>query len=131
MTQANPFSAFQQDPFFNFGPGFFDAPVSPVSSLQSPFADLLEGEPEIAFQGALQRAGPTPNLFKQFQGQRNELFNQFQGLLDQQIRQGLTPNLRFADFIGNFDFGRQAFATPPSERPGGTSGFMPRTSFVR
>ena len=132
MTQANPFADFQSDPFFDFGANFFQSQVDPTSQIDSPFADLLEQEPDIPFQGALQRANLTPNLLQQFQGQRSQLFNQFQGLLDQQIRQGLLPNLRFGDFMGNFDFQRESFRTPPSERAGGdVSQFRPRTQFFR
>jgi hypothetical protein len=132
MTQSNPFADFQTDPFFDqFGDDFFSSPVGPASEL-GVFGDLLEDQPEIPFQGALQRADLTPNLFQQFRGQRENLFNQFQGLLDQQIRQGLTPNVRFADFIGNFNFGRESFRTPPGQRVGGgTSEFAPPTQFSR
>jgi len=134
MTQANPFADFQSSPFFDFGADFFGAgPVQPVSNIPNPFgAELLEQETQIPFQGALQRSNPTPNLLRQFQGQRESLFNQFQGLFDPQIRRGELPSLRFPDFIGNFDFQRQAFATPPDQRPGGgTSQFAPRTQFLR
>jgi hypothetical protein len=134
MVQANPFMAFQSDPFFNFGGGSPLQPMSaaPVSSIQSPFADILETEPDIPFQGALQRGNLTPNQMRQFQNQRGEVFRQFQGLLDQQIRAGLTPDLRFADFMGNFNFGREAFRTPPGQRVGGgTSQFAPKTTFIR
>ena len=133
MVQGNPFMAFQNDPFFNFGGGAMPPmSVAPVSMMQSPFADILETEQDIPFQGALQRANLTPNQMRQFQNQRGEIFRQFEGLLDQQIRAGLTPDLRFADFMGNFNFGREAFRTPPSQRiGGGTSQFAPKTTFLR
>jgi hypothetical protein len=132
MTQSNPFAGFQSDPFFRFNNDFFSSQVEPVRSMDSPFGDILEMEPDIPFQGALQRANLSPNLLQMFQGQRSNLFNQFQGLLDQQMRQGMIPNLRFGDFMGNFDFERESFRTPPSERiGGGTSQFAPRTSFFR
>jgi hypothetical protein len=132
MTQSNPFSTFQSDPFFQFNNDFFNSQVGPVRNIDSPFGFLLEEAPEIPFQGALQRANLSPNLLRMFEGQRSNLFNQFQGLLDQQIRQGMIPNLQFGDFMGNFDFGREAFRTPPGERiGGGTSRFAPRTQFLR
>ena len=130
---SNPFSDFQPGSFFSeFGSDFFNYPVGSASDMQSSFSDLLEDSPDIAFQGALQRGNLTPNLSQQFRGQRENLYNQFQGLLDQQIRQGFAPDLRFGDFIGNFDFGREAFRTPPSQRPGGGTGqFAPPTTFLR
>lgn len=132
MTQSNPFADFQSDPFFNFSDDFFSSPVPPIGDSQSPFTDILEEQPDLAFQGALQRANPTPNLLRQFQNQRATLFGQFEGLQEQLIRQDRLPDLRFADFIGNFDFAREAFRTPPSQRPGGgTSQFAPPTTFFR
>jgi hypothetical protein len=130
MVEANPFADFQDDPFFSFGTNFGED-IFPAANLGIG-GDLLELDPDLAFQGALQRNRPTPNLLQQFQGQRSQLFNQFQGLLDQQIRQGLVPNLRFGDFMGNFDFQRESFRTPPSERAGAdVSQFRPRTEFFR
>lgn len=93
------------------------------------FGDILESQPEIPFQGALQRANLTPNLLQQFQGERRSIFNQFQGFLDQQIQQGLAPSLRFGDFVRNFDFQRESLSRPPSTRFGAdVSRFAPRTS---
>ena len=131
MTQANPFTAFQTDPFFNFN---VPTSVNTVSNTEAPFGgaflDLLEDEPGLAFQGALQRSNPTPNIFRQFQ--QSNFMDQFLGLQEQRIRQGLSPDLRFADFMGNLDFGREAYRTPPGQRlGGGTSGFAPRTRFYR
>lgn len=132
MPQANPFAEFQGDPFFSFGTNF-GSDITTTASIDNPFGgELLEQEPDIAFQGALQRSNPSPNLLRQFQGQRQSLFDQFEGLLERQIRGGELPSLRFADFIGNFNFGREAFRTPPSEREGGgTSQFAPPTQFLR
>ena len=89
MTQPNPFAGFQSDPFFRFNNDFFAEQVGTTRNINSPFGFLLDEEPEVPFQGALQRANLSPNLFRMFQGQRSNLFNQFQGLLDQQIRLSL------------------------------------------
>jgi len=69
VTGADPFSTFQaslgrnQFPFGNNlsglndpFPSFTGGEVGPVSDLNPDFADLLEDQPEIPFQGALQRA---------------------------------------------------------------------------
>ncbi|MFQ6027856.1 MAG: hypothetical protein ACE5Q6_10230 [Dehalococcoidia bacterium] len=114
----NPFSSFMDD-----------AQTSLGSS--DPFLDILEFEPNIAFQGALHRANLTPNLFRRFQSDRNRIFGQYQALLDEQIRAGMLPSARFADFIQNYDFQREAMNLSPSERFGDISRFAPRTTFLR
>lgn len=130
MVQQNPFADFQEDPFFQFGTRF-SRPMTSTGNLGIS-GDILEVEPDIPFQGALQAGNLSPNLFRMFQGQRSNLFNQFQGLLDQQMRQGMIPNLRFGDFMTDFDFEREAFRLPPDQRiGGGTSQFAPRTQFIR
>ena len=83
------------------------------------FADLLEEEPEIPFQGALSRAKLTPNQFQTFRNQRENIFKQFQAQLDAQLRQGILPTARFADFVGDFNFEREFERFAPSQRVGG------------
>lgn len=130
MAQQNPFADFRSDPFFSFGTNF-SKDIVPATSL-GVYGDIFEEEPELPFQAALQRANPAPNLLRMFQGQRDDLFEQFQGLQARQILMGQQPTLRFADFMGNFNFEREAYRTPPSQRPGGgTSQFAPRTEFLR
>ena len=121
MTMQDPFADFRQQ--FNEGGGFgfgsFNLPApGPTSNLDPAFADLLEQQPEIPFQGALQRANLTPNQSEFFRNRRQESFNQFQGILDQQIRAGEVPSARFGDFIGNFDFGREFNQRAPSSQFG-------------
>lgn len=130
MTQPNPFADFQDDPFFNFGTSFGTL-IEPTANL-GVGGDILDLEPDVAFQGALQRSNPTPNLLRQFQNQRESLFSQFEGIQEQLIRQGQIPGVRFGDFLQNFSFERESFRAPPSDRPGGgTSQFAPRTQFFR
>lgn len=105
---------------------------APTGNLDPAFADLLEFEPEIPFQGALSRANLAPQLFRRFQGQRSRFFNQFLARQDEDIRAGLAPTERFADFINQPGFFQeQANQLSPSERFGFGSAqrFSPRTAF--
>lgn len=128
MPPNNAFSGFFGNTAFDAFEAF-DSSTNPAPN--NAFGDILEFETQIPFQGALQRANLTPNLQRKFRGQRDRFFNQFQGLLDQQIRAGQTPDLRFADFAQNIDFRAEAFNESPSQRFGDTSRFDPRTSFIR
>jgi hypothetical protein len=114
------FGAFQTDPFFNqFDTGFFNNPTS------QDFSNFLEEEPNLAFQGAVNRANMPFNQRQAAQKQRQEIFNRFQGL------QRFDPKLRFTEYIDAFDFGRERFRTPLGQRGEGRSNFNPRTSFIR
>lgn len=133
VTQGNPFGGAT---FSQFAPqNFFQNAgqlVAPTSTLAGPFAEFFEQEPEIPFRGAIQRASLSPNQREFFRNQFSTIFGQFQGLLDQQIRAGLTPDARFADFVGNFDFQDEFRSLLPSQRPGlGIANFAPRTTFTR
>jgi len=119
MTQANPFSGFQTDPFFDqFQGDFFSGTPFAQSDV---FSDFLEEEPNLAFQGALNQQNLPFSHRQQLQQQRQDIFNKFQGL------QRFDPSLRFTPFIENFNFGRERFRTPLNQRQEGT----PRTSFIR
>ena len=124
MVEQNPFSGFQTDPFFDqFGGDFFS---NPIDDIDNSFADFFEEEPEIPFQGALQKANLPFNQRQTFKNKRQEIFNQFQGLLR------FDPTLRFTNLIDAFDFNRESFRTPPGQRVGGgTSQFRPPTTFGR
>jgi len=126
-TQGNTFRQFAPPTFFQ------GQQVGPAANLEGPFADFLEQEPQIPFQGALQRAQLNPNQRDFFRNQFSDIFGQFQGLLDQQIRAGLTPDLRFADFVGNFDFGDVFQRLTPDQRQGigSPTPFRPLTTFTR
>ena len=93
MTQQNPFSNPFGNPFGQRGTGS-----------RNPFEEFLEEERNLPFQSALQRGNLTPNQMQFFQNQRQNIFNEFEGLLGQQIQRGEAPNLKFTDFINNFDF---------------------------
>ncbi len=126
----------------NFGGGLtVQSPTNlghPAQTIQgqgqtsNPFIDFLEEEPNLPFQAALQRGNLTPNQLQFFQGQRKNIFDRFEGLLGNQIQQGQLPNLRFNDFINDFDFNREFQLAPPSQRPGGSGNRLnPRTTFLR
>ena len=103
-----------------------------LDTANSPLLDILEFEPEIPFQGALQRSNPTPNQLATFRNQRQTIFNQFLATLDEQIRAGQAPSDRFADFIGEYDFGREFERFAPGQRAGGDVGrFAPPTRVFR
>lgn len=104
------------------------APVSPIDP-NNIFADLLEEEPDIPYFGAVQRAKLNPNQLSYFRTQRQNVFNEFQGLLDQQIRAGLAPSQRFADFVGNYPFKQRFHSQAPSQRIGGS--YSPRDRVFR
>lgn len=98
----------------------------------NPFADFVETEPEIPYQGALSRANLTPNQLRTFRGQRQNIFNQFLSQLDEQMRAGQMPSARFSDFIGDFNFQREYQRFAPSDRPGsGIGRFAPPTRITR
>lgn len=114
------------------GVPFTENTSAPSATISPTFSDLLELEPGIPFQGALSRANLSPNLFRRFQGERERFFGQFQAMLDEQIRSGLAPTGRFADFINQPGFfQQQAAQLSPTQRFGGGSAqrFSPRTSF--
>lgn len=97
----------------------------------NPFLDFLEEERNIPFQTALRGSNPTPNQLEFFQNDRKNIFDRFDALLGQDILGGQTPNRRFTDFIGDFDFNREFQLTPQSQRPGGNQQrFNPRTRFI-
>jgi hypothetical protein len=115
------FGAFQPNTFFNqFDQNFFDKPSGFPG-----FEDFLEEEPDIAFQGAVNKANMPFNQRQAAQKQRQEIFNRFQGL------QRFDPKLRFTEYMDAFDFGRERFRTPLSQRGEGGRTFSPRASFVR
>jgi hypothetical protein len=126
--QGSTFSQFAPPSFFTN----FNGPVAPTSSLSGPFAEFLEQEPRIPFGGAVQRASLTPNQRSFFRGQFDNIFGQYEGLIDQYSRSGQTPDARFGDFVGNFDFQDEFNRLLPRQRPGlGTQNFAPRTTFLR
>tara|TARA_R110001592_G_C12667762_1_gene703180 strand:+ start:106 stop:477 length:372 start_codon:yes stop_codon:yes gene_type:complete len=115
------FGAFQPDNYFDqFKDSFFSQSPS-----MSGFSDILEEEPNLAFQGAVNRANMPFNQRQAAQKQRQEIFNRFQGL------QRFDPKLRFTEYMDAFDFGRERFRTPLSQREEGGRTFSPRASFVR
>ena len=115
------FGAFQPDNYFDqFKDSFFSQSPS-----MSGFSDILEEEPNLAFQGAVNRANMPFNQRQAAQKQRQEIFNRFQGL------QRFDPKLRFTEYIDAFAFGRERFRTPLGQRGEGRSNFNPRTSFIR
>tara|TARA_R110002033_G_scaffold92640_1_gene142057 strand:+ start:515 stop:886 length:372 start_codon:yes stop_codon:yes gene_type:complete len=115
------FGAFQPDNYFDqFKDSFFSQSPS-----MSGFSDILEEEPNLAFQGAVNKANMPFNHRQAAQKQRQEIFNRFQGL------QRFDPKLRFTEYIDAFDFGRERFRTPLGQRGEGRSNFNPRTSFIR
>lgn len=120
------------DPFFDWyssqNPFRFDdsfALSTPSAPLPGPFgdlfADVLEEEPEIPFQGALKRANLTPNQFQTFRNQREAITKQFQAQLDEQFRRGMLPTGTATDFFRNFDFGKEFQRFSPSQRIGSGS----------
>jgi hypothetical protein len=104
----------------------------PVSRLDPIWADYLEEDTEVPYYGALQRANPTPNQLAFFKNQRKDVFNQFLGEVDQIIRGGGVPDIRWADYLTgntpqNFSFQRNFRQMVPST----TQLFAPRTSVHR
>ena len=98
----------------------------------NPFADYLETEPDIPYQGAVAKANLTPNQYQTFRNQRNTIFGQFQAKLMEQFQQGLMPTERFTDFVGQFDFNKEFQRFQPSQRAGGNlGGFAPPVRFGR
>ena len=109
-----------------------DSGGSPSTFTDNPFADYLETEPDIPYQGALAKGNLTPNQFQTFRNQRNTIFGQFQARLMAQFEQGQMPTERFTDFVGNFDFNKEFQRFQPSQRAGGNlGGFAPPVRFGR
>ncbi len=130
-TQGSTFNQFAPS---NFQSQMFGQQVSPVSQLPNQiYGGILDEEPRIPFFGALQRANLPSNQRDFYKGQFSDIFQQYQGLLDQYIRAGLEPNLRFADFVGNYDFPSAFRNLPIGQRQGiqGTANFAPPTMFLR
>ena len=100
------------------------------------FPGILEAEPELPFFASLNRQrGLSPNQRSFFESSFDRIFNQFTGLLGQGIQNlgddgdpSMLPT--FESFIGDFDFERDFFSRPPSQRPGSsTARFRPPTTF--
>ena len=119
MTTFSDFDPFadwwntQGDPQVDGGPSTFT---------DNPFADYLETEPDIPYQGAVAKANLTPNQFQTFRNQRNTIFGQFQARLMEQFQQGQMPTERWTDFSGNFDFNKEFQRFAPGQRAGGGLG---------
>jgi hypothetical protein len=115
---------------FGFGGG--DSSGSTLGSFgEGLFDEFQELEPEIPFQGALDRANLTPNQLQTFRNQRGNIFKQFLGRLNRQIEGGQFPDARFTDFIEDFDFGREFQKFAPSQRIGSVGNFAPPTRVIR
>ena len=121
MTQFDPFAFFQNEGGgFNFG-NFDTTPTDGQDDLFSNniFSDFLETNPEVPFQGALNRSNPTPNQQEFFQTpqQRSLLFNQFQGTLDQLLQAGQVPGVddTFANFVNQPNFFQDQFRDRPGQ----------------
>lgn len=100
------------------------------NGFNNPFLDFLEDRPEAGFFSFQDQFGRAPAQRQFFQRQFGDIQNEFLGLLGEQIRGGDVPNLRFLDFLEDFDFSKRFRQLPPSQR-GGTAGFQrlfsPRT----
>ena len=120
------------DPFADWWntTGSGGTPTGSQSFPDNPFADYLEIEPDIPYQGALSKANLTPNQYQTFRNQRNNIFGQLQAKWMEQFQQGLMPTERFTDFVGNFDFNKEFQRFQPSQRAGGNlGGFAPPVRF--
>ena len=75
--------------------------------MANPFGQFLNDEPEAAYfsYGDQWR---TPNMKKFFQSQFTNIQNQYMGALGSQVRQGGAPTQQFTDFLGQYDWQRQA-----------------------
>ena len=112
MTTQNQFSFFNPVPDSGFGTS-----GNPFAGFTSnPFLDILEDERNIPFQASLRSQNLTPNQLEFFQNDRKNIFDRFDALLGQDILSGQSPNRRFTDFIGDFDFGQEFEQTPQSQR---------------
>jgi len=136
MFQGSPTGfQFSADPSLVTNPAFRSTAGSESATVPygaNPFADFVETEPDIPYQGALARANLTPNQLRTFRGQRQNIFNQFLSQLDEQMRAGQMPSARFSDFIGGFDFPREYQRFAPSDRSGaGIGRFAPPTRITR
>lgn len=130
-TQASSFGIFNTPNTANLP--FGNLANQSGAQTQGLFEDFLEEEPDIPFFGRLFEQGPegrdlfTPNQQSAFRNQRQQFTDRFLALINEQIQGGELPTARFADFIGDFDFGQefnQQFGP-------GTAAFAPRTRFIQ
>lgn len=92
--------------------------------------DILEEEPKAAFFGQQERFGRSPTQQQFWKGQFQDVHQEWLGRLGQQLLGGQEPNLRFTDFLKNFNFQQRFQSLPPSFRGAQTARFAPPTRFM-
>ena len=91
---------------------------------------ILDENPQTAFFSFQNQFGQSPNQRRFIGNQFQDIHNQFLGMLGQQLRGGETPDLRFTDFLGDFNFNEQFRSFSPTQRGQGQRNFSPRTRFL-
>ena len=94
-----------------------------------PSAGFFGDYPEAAYF-ANQSQWRTPNQKKYFQSQFSNIQNQYMGKLGQNVAGGADPNLKFTDFLGNFDWRQNYNQQSPQERGQDTSRYNPFTRWM-
>lgn len=82
----------------------------------SPFLDLLEERPELAYYSRVGDRYGNSARGRRLRSQFRDVHSQFLGALGSQIRGGDMPTLRFNNWLDDFDFDRQFYQSGPYGR---------------
>ena len=100
----------------------------------SPFGDflrqLLEEEPRLPYNAALNTQNLSPNQRRWGQNAYNDIWGQYLGRLGQQIQGNQNPTLRFTDFLAETPFAERFAAQPQEFRGEFPQRFSPRTRWL-
>lgn len=100
----------------------------------TPFLDfytqLLNEQPELAYNAALYGQNLTPNQRRYGQNAYQDVWSEYLGRLGQQIQQGQAPTLQFTDFLPQQSFAQRYQQQTPQQRGDFSQRYAPRTRWL-
>ena len=100
------------------------------SNAFSDWTNFLEKEPASAYYSSpagMSFYGQSPNAQRFYQTQFQNIYNEFLGSLGSQIRSGMDPTMRWADYLENVPFTERYAALSPQQAGRTTRQYSPGT----